>query len=121
MKIVYIDFDGTIQENSYPEIGVLNSGVHDFLWSLYAKGFRLVLNTYRIEINDDSFEIALQFIKEYNLPIFEHTERKIFPKKWSNTYENQFIDDESEGIPLRLSNRILGKKIVDFQMLIEYY
>lgn len=43
MKIIYIDFDGTIQENSYPEIGFLNKGVHDFLWNLHAKGFKLVL------------------------------------------------------------------------------
>ena len=80
MRIIYVDFDGTIQENSYPEIGFLNTGVYVFLWKLYDKGFKLVLNTYRIEINDDSFEFALQHIKEHNLPIFEYTERKIIPK-----------------------------------------
>lgn len=121
MRIIYVDFDGTIQENSYPEIGFLNTGVYDFLWKLYDKGFKLVLNTYRIEINDDSFELALQYIKEHNLPIFEYSERKITPEKWFENYANQFIDDESEGIPLRLSERILNRKVVDFSNLIDHF
>ena len=121
MRIIYVDFDGTIQENSYPEIGFLNTGVDDFLWNLHARGFTLVLNTYRIQIKDDSFELALQFIKEHNLPIYEHSKRKIHPEKWSADNQNQFIDDESENIPLRLSERFLGRKVVDFKNLIEYF
>ncbi len=120
-KIIYVDFDGTIQENSYPEIGFLNLGVYEFLWELHLRGYKLVLNTYRIEIDNMSFESALKYIEKHKLPIFEYSNYKIVPHKWNNTSFNQFVDDESEGIPLRLSGRILNRKIVDFRSLIDYY
>lgn len=117
-KIIYIDFDGTIQENNYPEIGFLNEGVSEFLSTLKNLGYELILNSYRANMNDNSLDDALNFIKKHNLPIYKYNDEKIHPTDWSQLFmENKFIDDECEGIPLKTSNRILNKVIVDFEKL----
>ena len=53
-KIFYVDFDGTIQENGYPEIGLLNEFCFDVLWQLQNLGFKLILNTYRADLKNGS-------------------------------------------------------------------
>jgi len=117
-KIIYIDFDGTIQESYYPEIGFLNEGAYEFLWSLKGKGYQLILNSYRANINDESLHEALVFIKKYNLPIYDYNSEKIYPNEWNDyILENKFIDDECKGIPLRKSKRILNREVVDFKKL----
>jgi len=117
-EIFHIDFDGTIQENNYPEIGFLNEGVSEFLWTLKNLGYELILNSYRANMNDNSLNDALNFIKVHNLPIYKYNLEKISPTDWKQLFfENIFIDDECKGIPLKKSNRIFNKLIVDFETL----
>ncbi len=47
MIIIVIDFDGTIVENAYPEIGELREGAVEYINKLYGEGFGIVINTCR--------------------------------------------------------------------------
>jgi hypothetical protein len=68
MKI-YLDFDGTVVEHFYPLIGAYNPGAIEVLYLLQAKGYELILNTYRSEIKDSSLNEALHYINQ--LPLFK--------------------------------------------------
>lgn len=65
MKICYLDFDRTIQELAYPETDIqfLNGHCIEFIKLIKECGYKLVLNTYRSDLNDGSLEHALKFIE----------------------------------------------------------
>jgi hydroxymethylpyrimidine pyrophosphatase-like HAD family hydrolase len=47
MIIIAVDFDGTLVENAYPEIGELLPGAKEYVNKLYDEGFGIVINTCR--------------------------------------------------------------------------
>ena len=111
-KICYIDFDGTIQDNNYPEIGSLNENCSEVLWELYNLGFTLILNTYRADLANGSLETAIEFINLHNLPITNYNKIKIEPNCFNPSDSKIFIDDEAINIPLKKSNKIYNKNVV---------
>ncbi len=110
--ICFIDFDGTIQDNGYPEVGSLNENCSEILWKLHDLGFTLILNTYRANLENGSMENAIEFINQHNLPIIEYNKTKIKPKRFNPNEKEIFIDDESLDIPLMKSNKIYNKNVV---------
>jgi hypothetical protein len=46
-KIISIDFDGTIVENAYPDIGTLKKGAKEVINRLCDEGFVILINTCR--------------------------------------------------------------------------
>lgn len=118
MPTCYLDFDRTIQEAAYPEIGILNTGCIEFVTKLKNKGFKVVLNTYRANLNNGSLEKAIDFIEMHFL-VDEILTSKRNPEPFDIESEILFIDDEAPGIALRKSDRILGAMIVDFTELIK--
>lgn len=111
-KICYIDFDGTIQDNNYPEIGSLNENCSEVLWEFHNLGFTLILNTYRADLANGSLETAIQFINLHNLPITNYNKIKKEPNRFNPSDSEIFIDDEAINIPLRKSNKIYNKNVV---------
>ena len=108
MKI-YLDFDGTIVEHDYPKIGEYNLGCFEIIKKLQNAGHVILLNTFRVEFNNNTFEQALAYMNSplINLikPIPDFTPYKIYPPEWDwkrmlETNE-MFIDDASVNIPLR--------------------
>ena len=94
------------------EIGFLNEFCFDLLWQLHNLGFKLILNTYRVDLENGSLEAAIDFIQKNNLPITSWNTKKLKPKPFNLLHKEIFIDDESEGCPLKLSDRIYNKKVV---------
>ncbi|MFN5444388.1 MAG: hypothetical protein ACK48V_09190 [Crocinitomicaceae bacterium] len=121
MKI-YLDFDGTVVEHFYPLIGAYNPGAIEVLYLLQAKGYELILNTYRSEIKDNSLDEALHYINQ--LPLFKKithtTTYKINPMQWDIRQaieSNQlFIDDIAPDMPL-INAPKSGGKMVDWKMV----
>jgi hypothetical protein len=119
MKI-YLDFDGTVVEHFYPLIGAYNPGAIEVLYLLQAKGYELILNTYRSEIKDSSLNEALHYINQ--LPLFKKithtTTYKITPIQWNVRQaieSNQlFIDDIAPDMPL-INAPKSGGKMVDWK------
>lgn len=63
-RIIAIDFDGTIVENKFPEIGNPINGAFKYMKKLQGQGFFIVLWTCRA---GESLEDAIRFCGEQGL------------------------------------------------------
>ena len=118
MPICYLDFDRTIQESAYPEIGILNEGCIEFVLELKNKGYKIVLNTYRSNLENGSLERAVNFIEKH-FAVDEILSQKLNPGTFCIENQDLFVDDEAKGIPLKKSEKFLGAMIVDFNELLK--
>ena len=129
---IYLDFDGTCVEFAYPKIGMCNFGCVEIMDRLQKAGHRIILNTYRIECNNDTlqhslkwFTTASSYVKDrsldIDLKITEYTPKKLDAPSWNwKTFEDNgviYIDDQSFGIPLKDGQQIKNSKMVDWDEL----
>lgn len=98
MKIA-VDFDGTIVEHKYPEIGEIKLFAFETLRELQKQGHQLILWTYRYgkELDD-----AVKFCRKYGVEFY--AVNKSFPEEQFNEAEasrkldvDLFIDDRNLG------------------------
>ena len=105
MKI-YLDFDGTVVEHEYPDIGAYNNGSFDVIRKLQNAGHEIILNTYRADCNNGTLEEAVKYLnasgKIEAIEYFEDV--KISPEPWVWELHKQtniiFIDDITPEIPM---------------------
>lgn len=64
--IVSVDFDGTLFEEDWPNVGLKIGYIHDVINYCYKQGYIIVLNTLR---EGKVLEKALQFIELFEVPI----------------------------------------------------
>ena len=119
---IYLDFDGTIVEHEYPNMGRPNFGCVEVIKKLQEAGHEIILNTYRANCNDGTLQKALDLLNEQPhiltkprvirslfmmAPITEHTPAKIHPPGWDwNLFHRTgeiHIDDQSANIPLKVA------------------
>jgi hydroxymethylpyrimidine pyrophosphatase-like HAD family hydrolase len=111
---IYLDFDGTVVEHDYPQIGKLNPHSLEVIKKLQAAGHQIILNTMRVEFEDESIREALDFINHNQtvtgINISQQTERKIFPQRWNldKIKDDIYIDDMAANIPLLKSSMVDG-------------
>ena len=124
---IILDFDGTVVEHEYPRIGAYNHGCFEVLKKLQDTGHEIILNTYRIDCNDGTFDKAIDYLNYYpkNLkPISKWTKAKVQPPDWNweyfKSHKTIYIDDISKGVPLRnaigVSDKMVDWYEVDRQM-----
>ncbi|MBA3987235.1 MAG: hydrolase [Flavobacteriales bacterium] len=95
---IAVDFDGTIVENAYPEIGKPKIFAIETLLKLQSDGHRLILWTYR---HGKSLEDAVAFCKDNGVHFY--AVNKSFPEeKFEHTCSRKisadiFIDDRNIG------------------------
>lgn len=100
--IIGIDFDGTIVEHRYPDIGLAVPGAINVITSLWLQGHKLILWTMR---DGKELDDAVNYLKGYGIPLFginENPEQSAWttsPKAYCQLY----IDDAALGCPLRPS------------------
>lgn len=115
--IIYLDFDGTVVEHQYPIIGKHNPGSFEVIKKLQDAGHEIVLNTYRVEIDTESFDEAMSYLNNSKIisPITKYTTEKIHPFEWDLVaYINSneiYIDDICPNIPLIDADASLGKMV----------
>ena len=63
-KIIAVDFDGTLVENKWPDIGATNTKVLNYCKNEQAKGARIILWTNRVE---EPLANAVKWCKENGL------------------------------------------------------
>ncbi|WP_308990588.1 hydrolase [Mariniflexile litorale] len=96
--IIAVDFDGTIVEDAYPQIGKPMMFAFETLKKLQEKGHRLILWTYRSGIKLDE---AVRFCEENGIHFY--AVNKSFPEEtFSNELSRKihadlFIDDRNIG------------------------
>ncbi len=95
---IAVDFDGTIVENRFPEIGKPILFAFESLKKLQDEGHRLILWTYR---NGDRLEEAVEFCKKNGLDFY--AVNKSYPEEeYDNSISRKiladiFIDDRNLG------------------------
>lgn len=122
--IVYLDFDGTVVEHQYPQIGRCNFGGYKVVKALQDAGWEIILNTYRADLGKEVLQKALDYINEMwawddglNIdrplepmlldlnPKVTSTEKKLHPHPWDlqEFLRNEiiYIDDSSYNVPLK--------------------
>ena len=107
MKI-YLDFDGTVVEHYFPEIGAENPHAIKVIARLQAAGHEIVLNTYRADIDVQHVHEALEFIhsfEEIQQPIEKFLPEKLEPRSFDLDIAKEsnqlYLDDIATGIPMR--------------------
>lgn len=112
--IICCDFDGTIVEHEYPDIGPPSPGAFDWLKRFQQLGARLILLTMRGP--DNFLQDAVDFCRENGVEFWAHN---VNPEQdtWSQSrkvYGHRYIDDTAVGVPLRPSSRPGGRLVVDW-------
>ena len=124
---VYLDFDGTLVEHEYPNIGRANFGWVEVIEKLQKAGHEVILNTMRANFNDDSLHQALDYINQKSCMFYKNRKfigdkegvqistflvRKVEPPIFDmDSFIKEgiiFIDDICKNIPLKESFH--GKK-----------
>lgn len=125
---IYLDFDGTVVEHAYPQIGAINPGSIDVIKKLQHSGHEIILNTYRADLNDGTLEEAIEFLSSpaYNLlPLHAVTELKIHPPIWNwDEFESSgiiYIDDTCQGTPLIRNIKLEYGFMVDWNVLHDWF
>ena len=119
---IFLDFDGTVVEHYYPLIGAYNPGCKEVISKLQQAGHEVILNTYRVEIEDESLKQALLYLYTLDLPITitQKKTKKMHPPTWNldEAIESGklFIDDIATGIPL-MDAPVSGGKMVDWKKI----
>ena len=116
---IYLDFDGTVVEHQYPSIGRENFGCFPVIKRLMEAGHKVILNTYRANLDKESLEKALAFINlhyihELPYEITATTEKHQPPPwNWSMHHETgvMYIDDQATYSPLKPAVMTNGKMV----------
>jgi len=104
MKIA-VDFDGTIAEHLFPDIGPAVPGAIEWLKRWREAGAKLILWTMRSDgqpMDGDVLSQAVQWLNERQV-YFDAFNEGIGDRKWTSSpkaHANVFVDDAAFGCPL---------------------
>ena len=62
MAEIELDFDGTVVEHAYPEIGLPNPGAIEVILKLQKKGHKIILNTLRANFKNGSLPVSFSVL-----------------------------------------------------------
>lgn len=113
---IAVDFDGTIADHVFPDIGEPVPGAFEWLRKFKDAGATLILWTMRSngQSNGDVLQQAIDFCFE-NGVTFEFANEH--PQEWTTSpkaYAHVYIDDAAFGCPLRENPRMGGRPFVDW-------
>ena len=117
---IYLDFDGTVVEHHYPALGAPNPHALGVIAKLQTKGHHIILNTFRADLNDGSLEVALAYLNSSDEvePISENLDLKVNPPRFdldeALRLDELYIDDISEGIPMR------PNKVLEYGLMVDW-
>lgn len=95
--IIGVDFDGTVVEHRYPEIGKVVPGAMETLRYVVAKGAKLILWTVR---DGAELEQAVEFMAKNGVPLFGVNENPTGFSSSPKAYCHVYVDDCAIGCPL---------------------
>lgn len=99
-NIIAVDFDGTLCENKWPEIGMPNDELIEYLKKRQANGEKLILWTSR---NEEQTKDAVEWCKEHGL-VFDAVNDNLpeiveaFGGNCRKIFANEYIDDRNRSI-----------------------
>lgn len=99
-NIIAVDFDGTLCENKWPEIGMPNEELIEYLKRRQANGEKLILWTSR---NEEQTKDAVEWCKDHGL-VFDAVNNNLpeiveaFGGNCRKIFANEYIDDHNRSI-----------------------
>jgi len=119
--IIAVDFDNTIVENEFPEIGEPLPGAFTWLKRWKDSGATLILYTLRSNHRTygDVLTQAVEFCKERGLE-FDYVNENPEQSDWTDSpkvYADYYIDDRSLGVPLTFSKHRKGQLVVNWAVI----
>jgi capsule polysaccharide export protein KpsC/LpsZ len=101
-KVIAVDFDGTLCENNYPDVGEIkpeHKVIHELVRKLHKNGDVIILWTCR---GGKELEAAVSFCRQHNIPIDyvneNYPERvKLYGCDSRKISADLYIDDKSLG------------------------
>lgn len=130
-SIICVDFDGTIVEHEFPEIGKPTPYAFAVMRELQKAGHRLILHTMRSDLIADATSIeghradraflaeAVDFCRLHGVEFWAVNEN---PEQstWTSSpkpYANIYIDDAALGCPLMRNPEPNGRPYVDWRRI----
>lgn len=115
MKSLYIglDFDGTMVEHKYPEIGAAVKDAIETVLDLQAAGHKIILHTMR---DGERLAQAVEYLEDNGIKLYavnENPSQKYWTKNTQKVHCNIYIDDCGLGTPLVTPQ--VGKPFVDWE------
>ena len=117
-EFVAVDFDGTLCEDAFPEIGKPKERVIEFVRWLAAEGSKIILYTNRENGTRALLDEAVEACKAWGVPLFavnENPENR-YPEIYGLTYKdnrkvyaNLYIDDKAVR-PSEIERMVSGGK-----------
>ncbi|MDO5352262.1 MAG: hypothetical protein Q4E81_05490 [Succinatimonas sp.] len=98
MKLIYsFDFDGTLVENAFPDIGAPIKSIIDFAFKVKKQGHYIILNTMR---GGNQLDEALDFCKSMGLEFDAVNDnlphmKKFYKNNPRKIFANYYIDDHN--------------------------
>lgn len=124
--ILAIDFDGTLVDHRFPEIGVPVPGAFDWLKRWQAAGAKLILWTMRSDgrtgggrENGPVLTEAVEFCRSQGVEFWGINENPQ-QKGWTGSpkaYAHAYVDDAAFGCPLKENPRVGGRPYVDWSVV----
>ena len=116
---IAIDFDGTIADHTFPDVGEAVPDAFKWIKEFKAAGAILILWTIRSDggKHGDTLSRAIAFCEE-NGVVFDRINEN--PQRWSTSnkaYAHVYIDDTAFGCPLIDNPREGGKPLVDWNVV----
>lgn len=122
--IAAVDFDGTIVEHRYPDIGDPVPGAFKWLKEWQNVRVKLVLWTMRHDgpESGDVLTQAVEFCRQNGVEFWGLNENPQ-QKSWTGSpkaYAHLYVDDASIGCPLIESKRVGGRPMVNWEVVGPY-
>ncbi len=105
IKYIGVDFDGTIVEHRYPNIGPENTPAFYYLKKFVDCGAKLILCTMR---SGDSLDEAVMYLRNNGIELYGVNENP-YQKNWTDSPKpwcHLYIDDSAFGCPLIQKDRM---------------
>ena len=115
---IAVDFDGTIVEHEYPDIGKEVPGAIEWLLKWQAAGASLILWTMRCDSGPDGevLEDAVRWCRDRGVEFAGHNRNPA--QHWSQSpkaYASVYVDDAAFGCPLVVTEE--GRPYVDWSVV----
>lgn len=111
--VIAVDFDGTVVDHRYPDIGADVPGAVESLRRLVACGCKIVLFTMR---GGEELAEAVEWYRWHGIPLYG-INRNPSQDSWTDSpkaYAHVYVDDAAVGCPLRRNPRLGGRPFVDW-------
>lgn len=119
--LIAVDFDGTIVDHQFPDIGAPVPGAFEWLKSWKQSGATLFLWTMRSDGQESGNVLtdAIEFCRKHGVEFDGHNNNPS-QLSWTTSpkcYAQIYVDDAAFGCPLRENPRTGGRPFVDWDIV----